>query len=268
MRDYSKISAQFWTGKTGRELRGNLEAQVLALYLVTNQHSNMEGVYYCPVMFMAHETGMTLEGASKTLRRLIEIGFCTYDAPSEVVFVHEMAAHQIGDALKPKDNMVKSVQLEFDRMPEGKIKHCFFEKYGAAYHLTFAGFDPEKQPEEASPFEAPSKHGDGDGDGDEDGNKKGASKKFDPLDLDLPDCVSASAWSEWIQYRRSRRLSCAEITMRKQLEFLAEVNGRGNSPNDLMNTAIRNGWQGLFEPKSPAKKNPELVSRQARQVYQ
>lgn len=149
MRDYSKISAAFWTGETGRSLRGDLEAQVLALYLISSPHSNMEGVFYCPIMFMSHETGIPLEGASKALHRLIEAGFCTYDTPSEVVFVHEMAAHQIGPSLKPHDNMVKAIRATYRKMPKGNIRHCFFNKYGAAYHLN-------DEDDDATPSEPPS----------------------------------------------------------------------------------------------------------------
>jgi len=113
MRDYGKIASQFWTGKTGKSLRGDAETQLLALYLITSPHANMIGVYQCPILYMAHETGMTIEGASKALQRLIEAGFCTFDGDDEVVWVHEMAAHQIGLGLSPTDKRVKGVQKQF-----------------------------------------------------------------------------------------------------------------------------------------------------------
>jgi len=150
MRDYGKVSSQFWTGKTGKSLRGNAETQLLALYLVTSPHANMIGVYHCPIMYMAHETGMTIEGASKALQSLIEAGFCTFDEDDEVIWVHEMAAHQIGLGLSPKDKRVKGVQKQFANISQSLIRRGFWERYREEFHLGNLG-------QKASPLEAPSK---------------------------------------------------------------------------------------------------------------
>ncbi len=76
MRDYAKVSPRFWLGETGRELRkAGAEAQVVAFYLMTSPHANMLGLYYLPVLYLAHETGLGLEGASKGLKRAVEAGF-------------------------------------------------------------------------------------------------------------------------------------------------------------------------------------------------
>ena len=107
MRDYSKVGPKFWIGPTGKRLRSaGVEAQVVAMYLLTSPHANMLGLYYCPVMFIAHETGLSFEGASKGLRSAIEAGFCQYDEASEVVWVMEMAVYQVGERLEAKDNRV------------------------------------------------------------------------------------------------------------------------------------------------------------------
>ncbi|ENG6564474.1 hypothetical protein ABU498_004766 [Escherichia coli] len=56
MRDYAKVSPRFWLGETGRELRkAGAEAQVVAFYLMTSPHANMLGLYYLPVLYLAHE---------------------------------------------------------------------------------------------------------------------------------------------------------------------------------------------------------------------
>jgi hypothetical protein len=71
---------------------------------MTSPHANMLGLYYLPILYIAHETGLGLEGASKGLKSTIEAGFCSYDEDTEMVWVHEMAAYQVGKALKPGDN--------------------------------------------------------------------------------------------------------------------------------------------------------------------
>ena len=150
MRDYGKVSPRFWNGKTGKALRGDVEAQVLALYLITSPHANMIGVFHCPVMYMAHETGLSEEGALKALARLSEALFCTFDGDEELVWVHEMAAHQIAPMLSPKDKQCIGIARQYLQIPKGQIRRGFYERYREAFHLPEDPDPPEKD-------EAPSK---------------------------------------------------------------------------------------------------------------
>ena len=150
MRDYSVVSPRFWIGATGKELRGNAQAQVLALYLMTSPHANMIGVFHCPLIYMAHETGLGMEGASKALQSLIEAKFCTYEESSETVFVHRMAAFQIGDQLSAQDKRCKGVEREWNNIPSRQMQQAFFAIYSVAFHLP-------KQSKKARGTEAPSK---------------------------------------------------------------------------------------------------------------
>lgn len=162
MRDYAQVCPQFWLGKTGKKLRGDADAQLVALYLITSPHANMIGVFHCPLMYIAHETGLSMEGASKGLRRVVEEGFCSFDEELELVWVHEMARFQIGDQLSPKDNRVKSTDREFQKIPECQIRQAFYQKYKGAFHL-LSNEVPSKGVQ--SPFEAPSKPRTGTGTG-------------------------------------------------------------------------------------------------------
>lgn len=150
MREYGKVYPRFWTAGTGKALRGDMESQVLALYLMTCPHANMIGVFHCPIMYMAHETGMTIEGASKALARLIEAGFCTFDGVDDVVFVHEMAAHQIGVISSPKDKQVIGLRKQVAQIAQPIIRTAFMARYKEDFYLIF-------DDEITSPLEAPSK---------------------------------------------------------------------------------------------------------------
>lgn len=166
MRDYGKVSPQFWTGKTGKSFRGDMEAQIVAMYLMTSPHSNMIGVFHLPILYISHETGLPLEGAMKGLARCSEASFCTYDEDTETVFVHEMASHQVGEELKPADNRISGVQKQYAQMAEGRIKTAFRDRYGEAYSLP----KPSKKTKPLrSPSEAPPKPGAGAGAGAEKG---------------------------------------------------------------------------------------------------
>lgn len=155
MREYSKVSPQFWIGATGKKLRkAGPEAQVVAMYLMTSPHANMLGLYYLPLMYIAHETGLGMEGASKGLQRAVEVGFCSFDEDSEVVWVHEMASYQIADELKPADKRCVGVQNEYDAVPANPFLAAFYDRYQAAFCMTRKrGYSPEI----ASPMEAPPK---------------------------------------------------------------------------------------------------------------
>jgi hypothetical protein len=137
MREYAKLSPKFWQAGTGRKIRAKgAEATVVALYLMSSPHSNMLGLYYQPMLYMAHETGLGIEGASKGLRGCIEAGFCLFDEASEMVWVAEMAAYQIGDSLKRDDKRTKGIQTEYDALPSCPFLPMFFERYGQAFCMT------------------------------------------------------------------------------------------------------------------------------------
>lgn len=155
MREYGKVSPQFWIGETGKRLKkAGAEAQVVGLYLMTSPHANMLGLYYVPSIYIAHETGLGIEGASKGLQSCIEAGFCEYDEASEMVWVFEMAKYQIAASLDPKDKRSAGVQNEYNSLPSNPYLARFFVKYCEAFNMT------KKRGTEApgkSPSEAPSK---------------------------------------------------------------------------------------------------------------
>lgn len=137
MREYAKLAPTLWTGETGKALRKKgPEALIVAVYLMSSPHSNMLGLYYQPVMYMAHETGLGIEGASKGLLDCIEASFCSYDADTEMVYVHEMAAYQIGTALSPGDKRCKGIQKDYDALHSCPFLASWFDRYCADFNLT------------------------------------------------------------------------------------------------------------------------------------
>lgn len=160
-RIYSKVGPGFWNGPTGRALkRQGPETLIVGMYLMTCQHANMLGLYYLSKAYIADDTGLGLEGASKGLRGAIEAGFCLYDDESGMVWVPEMAAHQVAERLEASDNRCKGIQRAYDDLPENPFLALFYDKYGPAFHMVrrreFGGVL-------SSPLEAPSKPGTGTG---------------------------------------------------------------------------------------------------------
>jgi len=151
MRDYGKVSPQFWTGTTGRRIRAlGANAQVVALYLMTCPASSMIGLYYLPLPTLAHETGIPLEGACKALRSLSEVGFAEYDEANEIVLVHAMARHQIGERIVKADKRHLGVTREAQKLTYSSLFAKWYARYREPYDLP-------PMASTASPSEAPSK---------------------------------------------------------------------------------------------------------------
>jgi hypothetical protein len=159
VREYAKLSPTFWTGETGKEIkRRGIEAVVVAVYLLSSPHSNMLGLYYQPKLYLAHETGLGIEGASKGLQGCIEAGFCSFDEPSEMVWVFEMAAYQIAPSLSSGDKRCKGIQKDYDALPRCPHLAPFFDRYAAPFHLTKRrSTEPPKPESGQGACQAPSK---------------------------------------------------------------------------------------------------------------
>lgn len=133
MRDYGKVVSTFWTRGSGKQLRGDKAAQVLALHLFTSPGSTMTGLYYLTVPSLSHETGLTLDEISAAFGKLAALDIAHYDADAELVWVPEMARYQIDEKLDPKDRRVKGVEREISAFKG----HRFFDAFVARYREPF-----------------------------------------------------------------------------------------------------------------------------------
>src|SRR5688572_20424107 len=103
MRTYGIAKSSIWNGPTGRQLyAAGKDAQLLAFYLFTNPHANAIGLYYLPFVVIPSEVAMTADEVRATFGVMDHLAFAHYDDPSQVVWVREMARHQLGDSLDKK----------------------------------------------------------------------------------------------------------------------------------------------------------------------
>lgn len=210
MRDYAKIAGTFWTGTTGKALKAQgMEAVITAVYLMSCPVSNMLGLYWLPRMYLEHESGLGSEGGSKGLARAIEAGFCQYDDATEVVWVMEMAAWQIGDVLLPTDNRVKGVQREYDALPENPYLTAFYERYATAFCMVSCR---GKTKGLRRPSKPPTKPRAGTGEG------TGAENAPPPGLLRFQDF-----WSTWPKsVRKGGKAECADVWAKASLDSEAD----------------------------------------------
>jgi hypothetical protein len=150
MRDYAQISPRFWTGDTGKRLRGHTEAQLVALYLMSAPGSHMIGMYPLEIPTLCHHTGFLTEGATKGLARLAALDFAYFDDVAELVWVPEMAHFQIAKTLKRGDKRIKGVEKELENYRKSRFFNLFLDKYRNDFNLHV-----ERDPD--SPTEGPRK---------------------------------------------------------------------------------------------------------------
>lgn len=119
---YGIIFPEFWTGPTGRELRqrGGKDTQLLALYLATNRHANMLGLYHLLIEDVRHETGLSIRSIEKGYHVVAEAAFATFDAATAFVWVRQMARFRLGlkngDALDAHDKRVIAINRLYQAM--------------------------------------------------------------------------------------------------------------------------------------------------------
>jgi hypothetical protein len=269
MRGYAKVEATIWTGDTGRALRekGALE-QLLALFLVTGPSANMIGLYHLPFSAILHYLGWhqppakALALAERTLAGVIATGFCLYDRSSETVWVREMAAKQVGEPLSPRDKRVPSIIREWQQFRKTPFYIGFFERYKASFHLPAPMLEG---PSEALFFEAP-----GTGKAprcqelEQEQEQEKEQEQIPPKpprgergrsgeELEIPEAMNTpafrEAWSDWLTYRKQRRLSrYTEVGLRHVFKQLLEWGPERAAA--AIRYSIGKTWQGIFEAKA------------------
>ncbi|HEY4437652.1 MAG TPA: hypothetical protein VGN40_15995 [Lelliottia sp.] len=85
MRDYGKVHTSFWISDGMRQVSD--DARLLALYLLTGQHTNMIGCFRLPDGYVSEDLGWPFERVSKGFDDLSLNGFATRDSTSKWVLI-------------------------------------------------------------------------------------------------------------------------------------------------------------------------------------
>lgn len=93
-------------------------------------------------------------------------------------------------------------------------------------------------------------------------NKTHARKRagFDAMEVELPDWLPTDAWHRWVKHRREIRKVLTEETTRQQIAKLDEWAKAGWKPQDVIDNAIGQGWQGLYLPKEKPRNGPDRTN--------
>ncbi|ELZ5574235.1 replication protein [Escherichia coli] len=95
---------------------------------------------------------------------------------------------------------------------------------------------------------------------------KKISQKFDPLETELPDWLSAETWLSWVTYRKEIGKSIkSKQGVTQAINVLSRSLEKGYTPEEIINQSIASGWQGIFEPKTPKGKSQPRPQQRAMQ---
>lgn len=129
---YGIVFPEFWTGRTGRELKARgKDAQLLALYLATNRHANMLGLYRLPLDDVRHETGLSAKAMARAFTAAAALDYAHYDAGTWYVWVQQMArirlGLKVGEAMNPEDLKVKATNRIYGALDPNPFLGEFFD---------------------------------------------------------------------------------------------------------------------------------------------
>lgn len=155
MRTYATVRGTFWVRGSGKKLRGNPEAQVLAMYLMTCCQGTMCGLFNIALPTIAHETGLAPERLPELFAEIEEIA--KYDPEDELCWVPNAAREQIGEKLAAKDKRRGGLLRELKQFEGHAFHREFIQLYWEAYTLENPSSSQAPPDDAACPMEGASK---------------------------------------------------------------------------------------------------------------
>lgn len=84
-----------------------------------------------------------------------------------------------------------------------------------------------------------------------------------PQGVELPEWLSEEVWGDWLQHRREIKKPMTATASQKLLAKLGRLRDQGHDPASLIDEAISNGSQSVYEPKGSAKGSARRPATQA-----
>jgi hypothetical protein len=119
---YRTIKCELWNDLAVRKL--SIEAKLLFVYLITNRHTHVSGIYYLPRILIGHETGMAPAQVRRGIDTLSIRHLLLTDEKNEIVFVINMFGHQ---ARGGKHDKGAATQLE--SLHKSPLINDFLDRY-------------------------------------------------------------------------------------------------------------------------------------------
>ncbi len=123
MAEYRKVATKLWTDPWVFSL--SAEEKLLWLWLITNPHANVAGIYQVAAPFIAFETGTDMDFVARTMEKFQRAGKVMWDPEQGVVWVKRMREYQ--ESASPKVQV--AIQREIEAIPDGPVKQAYLAHY-------------------------------------------------------------------------------------------------------------------------------------------
>ena len=130
---YSKVNKSFWYDS--KVENWDFESKFFALYLLTNHHSNTEGLYKLPLAYISFDLKLEKEKIKDLLNYLIKEDFINYDQQNSIVFIKKGLKY---NKIKNKSQR-KSAFNKIDNLSQSYLFQQFI-KAAEKYDPQFAKF--------------------------------------------------------------------------------------------------------------------------------
>lgn len=115
MANHYRVSPKFWLKARHREWT---DAQTtLALYLLTCEHRNLEGLYRLPKPYIAADLGWPVKKVEDASSVIFASGFALYDPDAEMVLIPNALKHQSPST----ENQIKGAIAQLERIPRTSL---------------------------------------------------------------------------------------------------------------------------------------------------
>lgn len=142
MARYYPVSPLFWMDDKIGQLDD--QGKILALYLLTCEHRNLEGLFRLPYAYIQADLAWDEATVRDEMGRLIDLGFIAYDEAARVVFLPKALKYHEPKAPKQVQGAVNALQ----QVPDTVLWPLFQE--------AAAAFAPALSTAIGTPLETPS----------------------------------------------------------------------------------------------------------------
>ncbi len=122
---YRTIDACFWSDSKVKKL--DTSGRLLLLYLITNPHSHVSGIYLLPWLYIHHESGIPLPRLDTLSDTLSRLEIAHFDRRNDVIFVINMLSYQ-----GRGEKNLRSAANQLGSLHKSPLIIEFLEKYPAA----------------------------------------------------------------------------------------------------------------------------------------
>ena len=255
---YRQVYPAFWRDEKVVAL--SLEEKAVALYCMTGPQSNRIGLFTFSPGAGAEDCGTLPQTFALRFAKVVKTLRWGWDERLRVLYIPTW--WKWNQPANP--NVLKSTLDDLTELPQtpllqefasnteylrGTLPQTFTQTLGRRLRKVSPHQEQEQEQEQEQKRAAtPPVFSDGS----DNGNPKRKPKPTIPVPATLDTPQFHAAWTEWLAYRRERKLTLTHRTIAKQLAAL-EAWGEP-AAIQAIGDAIRGGWQGLFEPKPDGRK--------------